>query len=124
MASLERARDITDIARRIERVATFAPNPDEGNPDLPKDPWQPRWALKGNWVEFECGCVAERCSSLVDPRAFDPVIFRGLPQQAVYETVCHRHGPGMNKYVGFGHFKTFEQWKSRRKNILMGKVAY
>lgn len=111
--------DRTDIARRMQRVATLS-GQDAGN--LEKDPWQPRWSVKGRWIEFECGCRAEKCAVLVSPRPYDPIVFGGLPQQGVYDYVCHRHWPGMNKYVHFGRFADFGQWRRTRRAILMGRA--
>lgn len=112
--------DRTDIARRMERIGLAAGT--DVNPDLPPDPWQPRWRIEAGWIEFECGCRAERCLELTDIRPTDPVIFAGTRQQAVYDYVCHRHGPGMNKWLGFGgKGQTFDQWRRRRRPILMGK---
>ena len=121
---------VTDsIASRMSAMDKFAMPGDEGqgDPDLPRDPWQPRWRVDQKWIEFECGCRAERCSRLAVPmRQGDPVIFAGLPEQAVYDFVCHRHGPGMNKYIGlaFAQFKTFDQWKTARRHLLMGKTLH
>lgn len=113
--------DRTDIARRMEAIGFASGN--EVNPDLPPDPWAPRWTIKGKWIEFECGCRAEKCLQLHGAQDFDPVIFRNLPQQAVYDSVCTRHMPGMNKYVGFGRKNaTFNEWHRRRRPVLMGKV--
>lgn len=113
--------DRTDIARRMEAIGLASGQ--DINPDLPPDPWAPRWTITEKWVEFECGCRAERCMKLNNAQAFDPVIFRDLPQQAVYDHVCHRHTPGMNKYVAFGRQgATFTEWHRRRRNLLMGKV--
>lgn len=115
--------DYDDIARRMETQATLAGDLEGGHPDLPRDPWAPRWRISPRWVEFQCGCVAERVRELIEPKDYDPVIFRGLPQQAVYAECCDRHRPGMNKYVQFGApGLTFEQWKRTRRPLLMGKV--
>jgi hypothetical protein len=50
------------------------------------------------------------------------VIFRGLPEQAVYDYVCDRHGPGMNKIVRFSGYLDFGQWRRTRKHLLMGRT--
>lgn len=113
------ARD--SIARRMEAIGTVLGH--EGNAELPKDPWAPRWRIDAKVIEFECGCRGERTN--VDPAVFaawDPVIFRGQPEQALYDFVCQRHMPGMNKYVHFGKFADFEQWKRARRAVLLGKV--
>ena len=91
---------------------------------LERDPWQPRWAIDSRWVTFECGCRCERARRLaVEYRPGDAVIFRGLPEQAVYDHVCHRHSPGMNKIVHFSGYVDFAQWKRTRKHLLMGVSA-
>jgi hypothetical protein len=109
------------IRNRIVQMQKLAG--EEVNPDLPRDPWQPRWRMDPEWVEFECGCRAERCRDLKGPERYDPIIFRGLPEQAVYDFVCDRHAGGMNTYVHFGRFVDFAQWKRSRRAILMGKVS-
>ena len=114
--------DRTDIARRMEHNAKAVGQLEQGHPDLIRDPHQPRWRIDSKVIEFECGCRAERCRDLKGAQASDPVIFRNLQQQAVYDYVCHRHLPGMNVYVRFGGFIDFEQWKKYRRAILMGKV--
>lgn len=113
-------QDYDEMVRRMSQTAEIA---GAGEIDLDRDPWQPRWRIETRWIEFECGCTAERARELVDPRPSDPIIFRGLPQQAVYSEVCDRHRPGMNKYVGFGApGLTFEQWKRSRRALLMRKA--
>ncbi len=98
---------------------------DEGaHPDLVRDPWQPRWRIDAGWIEFECGCRAERCPFPGDDVDMgDPIIFAGLPEQAVYDFVCDRHAPGMNVHVRFGRFATFDQWRRNRKHLLMGRTT-
>ena len=118
--------DRDDIARRMEAIGLAGGNADAGHPDLPRDPWQPRWALdkNGKWITFECGCVAERCTQLFGPAPYDPIIFEGLPQQAVYHSVCARHLPGMNKYVAFsGRYKDFATWGLARRKTLMNRTT-
>jgi hypothetical protein len=113
--------DRTEIARRMEAVGLASGQ--EVNPDLPPDPWQPRWRIEANWIEFECGCRAERCLKLSNPKTTDPIIFGGTNQQAVYDFVCSRHMPGMNKWMGFGGpGLDFDQWRRYRRQFLMGKV--
>jgi hypothetical protein len=103
----------------MERQAAMA-NSDPGH--MERDPNQPRWRIDKRWITFECGCVAERCPILIGAQPFDPVIFRDLPQQAVYDTVCHFHAPAMNVYVHFGRFADFAQWRNARRAVLMGRV--
>ena len=114
--------DRTEIARRMEAIGLSTGNLEQGHPDLPRDPWQPRWRIDAKWIEFECGCRAERCQKLNGPRKSDPIIFEGMAQQAVYDFVCQRHLPGMNVYVRFGQFADFAQWHKARRATLMGKV--
>lgn len=114
------ARDRDDIARRMDKVGTLIGQ--EGNAELIPDLWQPRWRIDGKWIEFECGCRAERVRSLHQPEPWDPIIFPGTAQQAVYDSVCHRHAPGMNKRCHFGGFVDFEQWRKARRAVLMGRV--
>jgi hypothetical protein len=115
--------DRTDIARRMLRVADAA-KADVGEMEIEENKAHPnqRWKIDARWVTFECGCVAERCPILYGAKPFDPVIFRGLPQQAVYEQVCHAHAAGMNNYVHFGRFADFAQWKRTRRNVIMGRA--
>lgn len=115
---------LTDIGRRMERVAESV-NEDKGLAYVPAPPGC-RWKISARWVEFECGCRAERVAP--NPifrdfaRPFDPIIFRDLPQQAVYEGTCDFHAPAMNVYVHFGHFVDFKQWAANRRPLLMGKA--
>jgi len=84
---------------------------------------EPRWRLDAKWVEFECGCRAERCTTLVDYYFWEPVIFYQLPEQAVYDYVCDFHAPAMNKRLGMGgKYKDFVSWRKLRRSTLMGKV--
>lgn len=82
----------------------------------------PRWKLGPRWIEFECGCVAERCPKFwTVPLRCDPVIFQGLPEQAVYDRPCYKHHAWVNSYrAGYGGYKTFEQWKLARRHLLFG----
>ena len=118
------AKDLSDIGRRMERVAASV-GEDTGLAYVPASPGQ-RWKISARWVEFECGCRAERVAP--NPvfrsfaRPFDPVIFRNLPQQAVYEGTCDDHAASMNVYVHFGGFVDFAQWKANRRPLLMGKA--
>ena len=115
------AVDLSDIARRMERVAVAGGyEKAEGTDTVVAN--APRWRIDERWVEFECGCRAERCLTLVSPAMFDPIIFRNLGQQAVYEGTCDFHAPSMNVYVHFGGFADFKQWKANRRAVLMGRV--
>lgn len=117
MPNVAGQQDRTEIARRMERQAAAA-NADPGNMEIEGA----RWKIDARWITFECGCVAERCAFVFGAQPWDPIIFRNLPQQAVYETVCHFHNPAMNVYVHFGGFSDFRQWKANRRAILMGRV--
>jgi hypothetical protein len=115
--------DLTDIAKRIE-----AGNRAHGL-ILPADyqdeaiPPPPRWRISPRWIEFECGCVGERCLTLVDPRSWDPVIFQDTAQQAVYDRVCDFHAPSMNDRLGMGGiYRDFVSWHRHRRAGLMGRV--
>jgi len=116
---------LSRIAHRMEGQATSALGDDSGKElDLMRDPWQPRWRIDSAWVEFECGCRCERTSRLhTEYKAGDAVIFRGLAEQAVYDYVCSRHAPGMNKIVRFSGYADFAQWKKTRKHVLLGKTV-
>jgi len=87
-----------------------------GNPIKP-----PRWRIDSRVIEFECGCRGERISKLYGKNNIDPVIFDGLPEQAVYDFVCWKHEPHMNKRLRLGGFVTFKDWKEKRRPLLIGK---
>lgn len=120
MPNFAGAQDLSDIGRRMERVADSV-GEDRALAYVPAPPGQ-RWKASERWIEFECGCRAEKCRTLHHPRPFDPIIFRGLPQQAVYEGTCDFHAPSMNVYVHFGGFSDFAQWKANRRAVLMGRT--
>jgi len=115
-------KDVEAIRARL--VAQQRAAGEDPNEELPRDPWAPRWRIDAGWVEFECGCRAERCDVLHGAKPYDPIIFRGLPEQSVYDFACSRHEAGMNKYVHFGGFVDFAQWRRARRAILMGKVEH
>lgn len=109
------------ITGRFAEQIAAAPPEERDDIDNLTTPNQ-RWRIDQRWIEFDCGCRAERCQQLREyPMDWDPVIFRNLPEQAVYDDVCDLHGPSMNKYVGFGGFVTFDQWKRERRDALMGR---
>ena len=84
----------------------------------------PRWRVDSKVVEFDCGCRAIRCFELAAiPEKFDPIIFHGLPEQAVYDHVCKFHEPSMNDRCHFGGFVDFGQWKRARLSTLLGKTT-
>jgi len=87
-----------------------------GNPIKP-----PRWRIDSRVIEFECGCRGERVQKVFGQKPFDPIIFDGTPELAVYDFVCWKHEPHMNKRLRLGGFVTFKDWKEKRRNLLIGK---
>ena len=82
----------------------------------------PRWRIDAKWIEFECGCRAEKFTKLSAPTHHtDPIIFENLPEQALYDYVCHHHTPAMNKRVHLNGFVDFAQWHRSRRSLLLGK---
>jgi len=82
----------------------------------------PRWKLSIRWIEFECGCRAERFSKLTAPaHQTDPIIFAGMPEQAIYDGVCDKHLPHMNKRLKLAGYVDFKQWHRSRRLLLLGK---
>jgi hypothetical protein len=78
-----------------------------------------RYRADERYVEFECGCTAERFATLIGARPSDPVIFRGLEFQALYLQVCHPHTAKMNDYVRLGGYPTFADWlRDRRRDLI------
>lgn len=111
------------IARRMLDVATRSGELELGHPDNANDANTPRWRIDSQWIEFSCGCRAERCYELcVVPIPGDPIIFGNLPEQAVYDSVCDQHGASMNMFVRFAGYSTFDQWKRDRKHLLLGRT--
>lgn len=82
----------------------------------------PRWRVSSSSIEFECGCVGRRFADIYWVQNYDPIIFKDMPEQAVYDQVCSLHLPEMNKRVKFGGFVDFQQWKNKRFRILTGEV--
>jgi hypothetical protein len=88
----------------------------EGNPVR-----LPRWRISSKWLEFECGCRAQRYARLEAPaKPTDPLIFVGLPEQAIYDDVCHHHSPAMNKRLKLAGYVDFKQWYGSRRRVLLG----
>ena len=114
--------DKDDIARRIMGQAKAGGSSLLEASELLEDPLAPRWRIDARVVEFECGCRGERCLKVFGAKNYDPIIFRDLPQQAVYDYVCERHLAGMNTIVKFGGYVDFAQWVRHRRRALMGKV--
>ena len=81
----------------------------------------PLWRVDSKVIEFECGCRGERIQKLYGKKPTDPIIFDGLPEQAVYDFVCWKHEPHMNKRLRLDGFVTFKDWKEKRRPLLIGK---
>ena len=121
------------VLKRMEAQALALDNPAVFDFAECKYPNEPRWRLSTRWIEFDCidanrhvlsnGCRAERFSQLVGVKEWDPVIFNGLPEQALYDYVCDFHAPAMNKRIGMGGVVTdFASWRRLRRNLLIGKA--
>jgi hypothetical protein len=116
------------LLRRMERRATLL-SPGEDWTVCPydqttRDGKPMRWKLSSRWIEFECGCAAERFRELVDVQRYDPVIFMGLPEQALYTKVCEFHQPGVYRArLSYGGFKDFDQWYRARYRRLTMKAG-
>jgi hypothetical protein len=82
---------------------------------------RPRWRIDAKVIEFECGCRGERVTKVYGARSYDPIIFDGLPEMSVYDFVCYKHEPHMNKRVRLGGFADFQSWHSKRRPKLIGK---
>lgn len=112
--------DRSEIARRMDALGESAGYRDAA--EMADGTGQP-WTCDVRWVVFACGCRAERARSLNGPQPADPIIFRGLPQQAVYDSVCDTHRPKMDYYLGTGyHRMTFADWHRLRRPALMRKA--
>lgn len=112
------------IASRMMETAIRTGELEQGHPDNANDAHTPRWRIDSRWIEFACGCRAQRCLELCAlPIPGDPIIFGNLPEQAVYDSVCDLHAASMNTFVRFAGYSTFDQWKRDRKHLLMGVSA-
>ncbi len=109
-----------DVAALNDRVLRRAEASGEtATLDAMRRPGYTRWSMDARWIEFACGCRAERVHLTVRPHGWEPVIFEGLPEEAVYESVCHAHEPEMNKRLGLGGFRTFAQWRTYGRSRLV-----
>ncbi len=114
------ARARADVAATADRVIRRAEaSGDWSAVDAMRQPGYQRWSMDARWIEFACGCRAERVHLAFRPERWDPVIFEGLPEEAVYDSVCHVHEPEMNKRLGLGGYRTFAQWRSDRRPRLV-----
>jgi hypothetical protein len=111
------------IIRRIQDQAKAANEDPQSAAELAEFEKAPRWRLSSKWIEFECGCTAQRFRTLRTEANYDPIIFRGLPEQAVYDSPCDPHLPGLNDYVKFGGYVDFSQWRRSRLQLITGELA-
>jgi hypothetical protein len=81
----------------------------------------PTWRLTPTSLDFACGCGARRFRTLYGARPSDPIIFRGLPEQAVYVRACATHEARVNDYVHFQGFTDLAQWRAHRWRELTGE---
>jgi hypothetical protein len=118
--------DVADAV--IERIHRQAVEGNDASPsevvELARYARAPRWRLTPKFLEFECGCSALRCRTLNGALPSDPIIFRGLPEQAVYFRSCRAHEAGLNDYVHFQGFVDFAQWRTSRWTQLTGEQIY
>lgn len=114
--------DLRDpILRRIQDLAVRAGEDPQEAAELAAFGRHPRWKLGMKWIEFECGCTARRFRDLSTTQNFDPIIFKGLPEQAVYDRPCNAHEAGLNDYVHFGKYVDFKQWRESRLQKITGE---
>lgn len=109
--------DVAALRDRVERRA--AATGDRLTLDAMERPGYMRWRMDARWLEFACGCRAERVRLTVRPLKWEPVIFEGLPEEAVYDYVCRAHEPEMNKRVGLGGYRDFAQWRTHGRSRLV-----
>ena len=114
--------DLRDpILRRIQDMAVKAGEDPQEAAELAAFGRHPRWKLSTKWIEFDCGCYCQRFRELKNVQDFDPIIFKGLPEQAVYDRPCAPHEAGLNDYVKFGHYVDFQQWRNARLQKITGE---
>ena len=115
--------DLRDqVINRIHGLAMSANEDPEEIVALAEFGRHPRWSIGTRWIEFACGCRARRVRTLQTSAPFDPIIFRGLPEQAVYDKPCQAHEAGVNDYVHFGGYVDFDQWKQDRLAKITGEL--
>ena len=106
------------LARRAEAVGL------EGDEAFTAAPGEPAYRIAARWITWECGCVAERVERLHGNETWEPVVFEGLPEQAVYATVCTLHLPAMDRRIAMGgQYRDWLSWWTLRRNRLIGKAA-
>ena len=114
--------DLRDpIIRRVQDLAIRAGEDPQEAAELAAFGNHPRWRMDTRFIEFQCGCVAQRFRKLTHVEQFEPIIFKGLPEQAVYDRPCKAHEAGLNDYVKFGHYVDFEQWRNSRLQNITGE---
>ena len=128
MATPPKAEADATLRRMEERATVLYPGDDWTVCPYPQDTrdGKPmRWKLSPTYIEFECGCAATRCQKFyAEPKRWDPVIFRGLPECALYCKVCDYHaGPIYRTRLAYGPFKTFDQWYRARYRRLIGMAG-
>lgn len=115
--------DLRDqVIQRIHGLAVSANEDPEEAVALAEFGRHPAWKIGERWIEFECGCRARRIRTLKTSAQFDPIVFRGLPEQAVYDKPCQAHEAGVNDYVHFGGFVDFHQWRQARLQLITGEI--
>ena len=115
--------DLADpiIKRMAERAVILGHDPSELI-DQVKSMDAPRWHLSPTYITFNCGCRGERTDTIFGAESWDPIIFKGEREQAVYDRVCDDHAASMNVRLRFGGYADFGQWCRDRRRQLMGKV--
>ncbi len=109
--------EVAALADRVRRRAEETG--DTLTLDAMRRPGYMRWRMDARWIEFDCGCRAERVRLTTRPHKWEPVIFERLPEEAVYDYVCHAHEPEMNKRVGLGGYRSFAQWHTYGRSRLV-----
>ena len=111
------------LGRMIEQATLLGPSANVSLEEWVECPHEPgrRWRLTDRWVEFECGCRAERARVLYGAQPWDPIVFPGLPEQAVYDNCCDRHMQRMRFRLSFGGNWDFKIWHERRRPKLLGR---
>lgn len=80
-----------------------------------------KYDITAGWIKYECGCLCKRFPKLFGVKPSDPVVFKGTPQLAVYNSTCDFHVAGMNKFLGLGGYKDLSTWKIGRLKKITGE---
>ena len=110
-----------DIISRIASQALQGGHNPEEAVEAARDYKGPKYEITGKFVAWECGCLARRYPKLKNTKRYDPIVFKGTPQQAVYDKTCDFHVAGMNKFLGLGHIKDLSTWKIARLKLITGE---